>query len=83
MVLFVVLLQEDSAHQPDNGFFVGENADDLGATLEGSQINKERARLIAVLEDKGPGTEAMARVIYAIKRGRSTPGRWHHSTPDR
>ena len=47
-----------------------------------SQIDTERARLIAVLEEKGPGTEAMARVIRAIKHGSSTPGRWHHSTPD-
>jgi hypothetical protein len=50
--------------------------------FEASQIDTERARLIAVLENKGPGTVAMARVIHAIKRGSSTPGRWHHSPPD-
>jgi hypothetical protein len=39
-----------------------------------SQIDTERARLIAVLEEKGPGTEAMARVIHAIRHGTSTQG---------
>jgi hypothetical protein len=58
-------------------------ADAYLVAFEGSQIDKERARLIAVLEDKGPGTEAMARVIHAIKRGGSTPGWWNHSTHDR
>ena len=58
-------------------------ADSYLMAFEASQIDKERARLIAVLEDKGPGTEAMARVILAIKRGSSTPERWNHSTPDR
>jgi hypothetical protein len=58
-------------------------ADAYLVAFEASRIETERVRLIAVLEDKGPGTEAMARVIRAIKRGSSTPGRWHHSTPDR
>jgi hypothetical protein len=58
-------------------------ADAYLVAFEASQNDTERARLIAVLEDKGPGTEAMARVICAIKRGSSAPGRWHHSTPDR
>jgi hypothetical protein len=40
-------------------------ADAYLVAFEGLQIDKERARLIAVLEDKGPGTEAMARVILA------------------
>ncbi len=57
-------------------------ADAYLVAFEASQIDTERARLIAVLEDKGPGTEAMARVIRAVKHGSSTPGRWHHSTPD-
>ena len=56
-------------------------ADAYLVAFEASQIDTERARLIAVLENKGPGTVAMARVIHAIKRGSSTPGRWHHSRP--
>ena len=39
------------------------------------QIDKERARLIAVLEEKGPGTQAIARVIHAIKHSSSAPDR--------
>jgi len=58
-------------------------ADAYLVAFEASQIDTERARLIAVLEDKGPWTEAMVRVIHAIKRRSSTPGWWHHSTPDR
>lgn len=58
-------------------------ADAYLVAFETSQIDTERARLIAVLEDKGPWTEAMVRVIHAIKRRSSTPGWWHHSTPDR
>jgi hypothetical protein len=58
-------------------------ADAYLVAFEASQIDTERARLIAVLEDKGPWTEAMARVIHAIKRRSSTPGWWHHSTPNR
>ena len=57
-------------------------ADAYLVAFEASQIDTERARLIAVLEDKGPWTEAMVRVIHAIKRRSSTPGWWHHSTPD-
>ena len=75
----------DLAHtrDPDSAGIAVMTADAYLVAFEGSQIDKERARLIAVLEDKGPGTEAMARVIYAIKRGSSTPGRRHRSTPDR
>jgi hypothetical protein len=58
-------------------------ADAYLVAFEASQIDTERARLIAVLEDKGPWTEAMVRVIHAIKRRSSTPGWWHHSTPNR
>ena len=57
-------------------------ADAYLVAFEASQIDAERARLIAVREDKGPWTEAMVRVIHAIKRGSSTPGR-HTDTPDR
>ena len=31
---FVGLLEENGADQPDHGGFVGENADDIGATLD-------------------------------------------------
>jgi hypothetical protein len=58
-------------------------ADAYLVAFEASQIDTERARLVAALEDKGPWTEAMVRVIHAIKRRSSTPGWWHHSTPDR
>jgi hypothetical protein len=42
-------------------------ADSYLMAFEASQIDKERARLIAVLEEKGPGTQAIARVIHAIE----------------
>ena len=31
---FIVLLQQDSAHQPDDGGFVGKDADHIGAPLD-------------------------------------------------
>jgi hypothetical protein len=43
-------------------------ADAYLVAFEASQIDTERARLIAVLDEKGPWTEAMVRVIHAIKR---------------
>jgi hypothetical protein len=75
----------DLAHtrDPDSAGIAVMTADAYLVAFEAAQIDTERARLIAVLEDKGPGTEAMARVIHAIKHGSSTPGRWHHSMPNR
>ena len=50
-------------------------ADAYLVAFEASQIDTERARLIAVLEEKGPGTQAIARVIHAIKHSSSAPDR--------
>jgi hypothetical protein len=73
----------DLAHTRDPGSpgIAVTTADAYLVAFDGLRIDKERARLIAVLEDKGPGTEATARVIHATKRGSSTPGCRQHARP--
>ena len=38
---FVVLLEQDGAHEADDGLFVGEDADDLGAPLDLSSCRED------------------------------------------
>jgi hypothetical protein len=60
---------------PDSARIAVMAADAYLMAFGASQIEQERVRLIEVLEDKGPGTEAMARVIHAIRHRISNTGR--------
>ena len=53
------------------------------ASFPASQAESERARLLALLETRlaAPRTEAMERVILAIKSGMSAPRRGHLGGP--